>query len=82
MNTLFRQVVLATGICELFAEHAVARACERAGVDPRRLCRSNLKAVLPEIEKLVRTFCTDDLEEIMPRLHHLTGVDAADERRR
>jgi len=72
MNALFQQVVLASGISELFAEHAVARACERAGVDPRRLSRSSLKVALPEIEKVVSTFCHDELDEIVPRLHLLT----------
>jgi hypothetical protein len=74
MNTLFQEVVRTTGISELFAEHAVVRACERAGVDPRRLCRSNLKVALPEIEKIVRTFCHDDVEEIVPRLRLLTRL--------
>jgi hypothetical protein len=72
VNTLFQKVVAATGISELFAEHAVARACERAGIDPHRLSPTNLKIALPEIEKIVRTFCHDEMEEIMPRLYSLT----------
>lgn len=72
MSTLFEQVVLASGISELFAEHAVARACERAGVDPRRLSRVNLKIALPEIEKVVSTFCHEEVDEIIPRLRLLT----------
>lgn len=72
MNTLFQRVVLASGISELFAEHAVARACERAGVDPGRLSPANLKIALPEIEKTVRTFCYDEIDQIMPRLYGLT----------
>jgi hypothetical protein len=72
MNTLFQKVVVATGISELFAVHAVARACERAGVDPQKLSPASLKVALPEIEKTVQTFCHHDLEQIMPRLHLLT----------
>lgn len=51
MNTLFLRVVAATGISELFATHAVARACERAGVDPLRLSPASLRIALPEIER-------------------------------
>jgi len=72
VSTLFRKVVTTTGISELFADHAISRACERAGVDPRNLSPASLKVALPEIEKTVRTFCPDELERIMPRLQSLT----------
>jgi hypothetical protein len=71
MNKLLQRVVLTSGISELFAEHAVSRACERAGVDPKSLSTATLRVALPEIEKTVNTFCHDQVEQIMPRLQQL-----------
>lgn len=64
-------MVAATGISELFAAHAVARACERAGVDPSKLSPATLKAALPEIEKTVGTFCHGQRDDVMARLQAL-----------
>jgi hypothetical protein len=72
MNSLFQRVVVASGISELFAVHAVARACERAGVSPEKLSPATLKVALPEIERTIGTFCHDELNEIMPKLLLLT----------
>jgi hypothetical protein len=72
MSSLLQRVVLTSGISELFAENAVTRACERAGVDPRALSPATLKVALPEIEKAVKTFCHGQAEQIMPRLFLLT----------
>jgi hypothetical protein len=72
MSSLFQRVVLTSGISDLFAENAVSRACERAGVDPRTLSAATLKVALPEIEKTVKTFCRTQADEIMPRLQQLT----------
>lgn len=72
VNPLFAKVVAATGISELFAAHAIARACERAGVDPSKLSPSTLKAALPEIEKTVGTFCRGERDDVMARLTALT----------
>ena len=72
MNTLFQRVVLATRISSLFADHAITRACERAGVDPLTLSAATLRIALPEIERTVDTFCRDQRAEIIPHLHQLT----------
>jgi hypothetical protein len=77
MNSLFQKVVVTTGISELFAANAIARACERAGVNPKKLSPMTLKVALPEIERTVRTFCHQELEQIMPRLHLLARSDGA-----
>lgn len=69
MNGLFRRVVVASGISSLFADHAIARACERAGVDPNTLTPATLKLALPEIERTVDTFCHDQRDAIIARLH-------------
>jgi hypothetical protein len=71
MNALFQLVVVTTGISELFATNAIARACERAGVNPEKLDPAMLKVALPEIERTVRTFCHHELDQIMPRLQLL-----------
>lgn len=71
-NDLFRRVVQTSGISELFAENAVTRALERAGVDPKALSPATLKHAMPELEKTVQTFCHGQAEQIMPRLRLLT----------
>jgi hypothetical protein len=72
VNPLFAKVVAATGISELFAAHALARACERAGVDPTKLSPASLRAALPEIEKTVGTFCHGERDDVMAKLQALT----------
>ena len=71
MDNLFQRVVATSGISGLFAAHAIARACERAGVNPEKLSPATLKVALPEIERTVRTFCHDEVDQVMPRLQLL-----------
>jgi hypothetical protein len=77
MNEFFQEVVVTTGISELFAANAIVRACERAGVNPKKLCPTTLKVALPEIERTVRTFCHEEIDHIMPLLHLLARQDSA-----
>jgi hypothetical protein len=72
MSPLFDQVVALSGISELFAHHALARARERAGVQATRLSPLTLKSALPEIERTLRTFCPEEAEIVMSRLRTLT----------
>jgi hypothetical protein len=72
MNILFRRVVATSRISSLFAEHAVTRACERAGVNPQKLSPATLRIALPEIEKTILTFCHQEAIEILPQLYLLS----------
>jgi hypothetical protein len=72
MNALFQRVVATSRISSLFAENAVARACERAGVNPQNLSPATLKIALPELEKTVLTFCHHEAPEIVPQLRLLS----------
>jgi hypothetical protein len=69
--TLFEDVVLASGLTLVLARPAVARACLRAGVDPRALDRSSLTRVLPFLESTLRVFVPAEAEARLQALRAL-----------
>jgi hypothetical protein len=68
---IFEDVVLASGLTLVIARPAVARACLRAGVDPRALDRGSLPRVLPFLENTLRVFAPTDADARLHALHAL-----------
>lgn len=59
-NALFDAVVRASGLAPLFASAVVARACARAGLDPKALARRDVPRVLPALEQALRIYLPGD----------------------
>lgn len=56
MAALFESLVAASGLSPIFARSTLKRACERAGIDPNMMTRSELSRALPSIRKALETF--------------------------
>ncbi len=72
MNELFGKLVEVSGLSPLFAENALRRALQRAGVDPTKLTSTTLTAALPELEKTIFTFLPEDAERVMKSIRALS----------
>jgi hypothetical protein len=66
MTQLFDKVVQASGLSPLFAKSSLERALARVSVRPEMLSAESLKKALPEVEKVLRVFLTED--EVPKRL--------------
>jgi hypothetical protein len=53
-------VIAASGLSPVIAEAAIARTCQRAGIDPRTMSAGDLSRVLPDIQRALRTFLPPD----------------------
>ncbi len=74
---LFNRVVEASGLNELVARFTVSRLLLRADVQPEELDRDGLVRALPEIERGIRVYLTDEeAERASERLRALAGAGA------
>jgi hypothetical protein len=55
-SNTFCELVERCGLSQMFAKHAMARAIVRAGVFPETMSMSDLPAVFPEVERVIRPF--------------------------
>lgn len=53
---LFESLIAASGLSPIFARSTLKRACERVGIDPNSMTRSELARALPTIRKALETF--------------------------
>ncbi len=69
MNDVFTQLVEASGLSPLFAEHALSRAIQRAGQDPGELTAEGLRECLSEVERTIEAFLSgQDLGSALERV--------------
>ena len=69
--SLFEQLVAASELSPLFANRALRRALARAGVEPDRMRGDDVAVAAPEIERVVRMFVPDRVDEVMGRIRKL-----------
>ena len=75
---LFDQVVEASGLNELVARFTVSRLLLRADVEPGSLDPAGLARALPEIERGIRVYLTDEeVQRAAERLRALAGPEAS-----
>ncbi len=76
-GSLFDRVVAASGLNELVAPFTVSRLLLRADVQPDSLDREGLGRALPELERGIRPYLTEDeVDAAMGRLRALTAPAA------
>jgi hypothetical protein len=71
-NQLFDELVKASGLASVFASAVVARACTRAGLDPRTLKRGDLTRALPALEQALGIYLPQD--EVKTRLSAIESL--------
>lgn len=73
---MFDKLVAASGLSPLFASNSIARACQRAGVDPQTLGAADLPKVMPEVQRSIRGFLDGpDREKAFAALEALRAGD-------
>ncbi len=76
-GSLFDQVVAASGLNELVAPFTVSRLLLRADVQPDNLDPEALGRALPELERGIRPYLTEDeVDAAMTRLRALSAPAA------
>jgi hypothetical protein len=70
--SFFEKIVSASGLSAVIARPAVARACLRAGVDPKNIGPSGLMRVLPHLETTLRLYVPTEAEQRLAALRELT----------
>jgi hypothetical protein len=74
-SVLFKQLVAASGLSPIFARTTMKRACERGGVAPHDLTRSDLLKVLPSIRQALETYLAPHVvEERMREIRRLSSA--------
>jgi DNA-binding response OmpR family regulator len=59
-GSLLDQVVAASGLSSVIGPSTIARACRRAGVEPRSMSPADLQRALPTIQETMRLFLSAD----------------------
>jgi hypothetical protein len=74
MNELFDRLVDASGLNEMVAPFTLSRLLLRADVQPRDLTPDGLERALPEVERGIRVYLTDEeAREALERIRALVG---------
>jgi hypothetical protein len=73
VTSFFDQIVVASGLANLIARAAIARACLRAGVDPARVDRFGLSRALPHLENTLRLYVPEEAEQRIEALRQLAA---------
>ena len=72
--TLFDEIVAASGLNEVVAPYTVSRLLLRADANPESLTQDDLARALPELERGISVYLTDDeAERAFARLRALAG---------
>ena len=72
---LFEAVVEASGLVALIAPFTVSRLLVGAGVSPQELTREDLESALPELEKGLGVYLSDDeLAQAVTNLRRLAAA--------
>ena len=72
---LFEAVVEASGLVALIAPFTVSRLLVGAGVSPQELTTADLEAALPELEKGLSVYLSDDeLDQAVTNLRRLAAA--------
>ena len=73
MNALFERVVQESGLSEMVAPFTISRLLLRADVQPDELTPGTLARALPEVERGIRVYLSDDeAREAVDRIRALT----------
>ena len=70
---LFDQLLAASTLSPIFGRATIERALRRAGVDPVKMSRADLKRALPELKKSIEAFVPERIDDVMVRLRLLAG---------
>jgi hypothetical protein len=70
--TLFEKLMQASGLSPLFARASLTRALARADAYPDKLSTDQLRAALPEVEKVLKVFLHGD--EVGKRLQDIKAL--------
>lgn len=70
-ESYLQRVVEASGLAQLIARAAIARACGRAGVDPDRLDAGGLARALPHLELTLRLYLREQADAHLRALQQL-----------
>ena len=74
-SELFHQLISVSGLSPIFAHTTMKRACERGGVSPGQLTRSELLKMLPSIRQALETYLDPHaVEERMREIKRLHGL--------
>jgi hypothetical protein len=71
VKDLFPALVSTSELSPLFAENALRRALHRAGVTAEHLSAADLATAQGEIERTIRTFLPDRVEQVLDRVRWL-----------
>jgi hypothetical protein len=71
MKDLFPELVAASELSPLFAENALRRALQRAGVTAERVTSADIGAAQDELERTIRTFLPERVDSVMERVRRL-----------
>jgi hypothetical protein len=70
--TLFDKLVSASGLSAVFARASLTRAIARVAAKPETLSADQLKAALPDVEKVLSLFLAGD--ELNKRMQAIKGL--------
>jgi len=70
--TLFDKLVSASGLSAVFARASLSRAIARVAAKPETLSPDQLKAALPDVEKVLSLFLAGD--ELNKRIQAIKGL--------